>query len=62
MSVTSAPARVTPSMNAAASGTDDGRMSWPTITRSAPVNVTNAFPTRCAIVVSISSGKMPRMS
>ena len=32
MSVTSAPASVAPSMNAAASGSDDGRMSWPTTT------------------------------
>ena len=56
MSVTSAPASVAPSMNAAISGSDDGRMSWPTISCWAPVKCANAFPMRRASASSISSG------
>jgi hypothetical protein len=53
---TSAPACVAPSMNAAASGSEHGRMSRPTSTRSTPANATNALPTRRATDSSSSVG------
>ena len=62
MSTTSAPASTAPSMKARDSGTEDGRMSWPTTTVGAPVNRTNALPIRRAIDSSISSGYRPRTS
>ncbi len=43
-STTSAPASVAPSTKAALSGTDDGRMSWPTMTVDAAVNRAKALP------------------
>ena len=56
MSVTSAPASVAPSMNAAVSGSDDGRMSRPTMSCWAPVKWAKALPIRRASASSISSG------
>ena len=43
-------------MNAWLSGTDDGRMSWPTMTVDAPVKRAKALPIFFATDSSISSG------
>ena len=47
---------------AAAIPGDEGRMSWPTTTASAPVTATNAAPTARASGSSTSSGTTPRTS
>jgi hypothetical protein len=41
---------------------EEGRMSWPTTTRVAPVTCTNAAPTSWASASSTCSGTSPRMS
>ena len=51
------PGQLAPSANAAASGSDDGRMSRPTRTSAAPVNAANAVPTRRATSSSSWSGQ-----
>src|SRR5918996_1649848 len=63
MWMTSAPREVTPSANAADSGSEDGRMSCPTTTAPGPSRTsTNAAPTSRAIPSCSSSGTTPRMS